>query len=117
MQLTISILWLAALPFSLGSTCTASGALSWPPVGFSPSPSAGGDCSDPNTSIVDCCASVAGNDPAALQACLTAGGLGPDTVTTEEKLKARSTLTCTSSETCYQYIDGSLLCLDESTGV
>ncbi|KAK4986628.1 hypothetical protein LTR50_005155 [Elasticomyces elasticus] len=47
---------------------------------------------------------------ACLQACLKNGGLR------KKQLKQRATLTCSSSETCFQYTDMSLLCLDMTTG-
>ncbi|KAE9368963.1 hypothetical protein N431DRAFT_486384 [Stipitochalara longipes BDJ] len=101
---------LVIIPFCTASTCNPSAALSWPPSSNS-SPGSGvpDACNNPNGSAVDCCAQVAGTDEKALQACLRNAGLG--------KLKTRAALSCTSRETCYQYTEGSLLCLDKNTGL
>lgn len=131
---------LATLPSVLATTCKTSGAKSWP-VGnnfagapFTSSTSAYGGAQD-----VAGCASYCKQDQACVTGCLdiimqgqcnavggsacdgldddagTGGGsnLADDFI---KKLKARATLDCTSDETCYEYTDGSLLCVDLNTG-
>ncbi|KAI9642717.1 hypothetical protein NHQ30_008448 [Ciborinia camelliae] len=145
MFLSISTVLLVALPFSLAqSICTTSNALSWAGSGTnsggssSGGSSSGGSPSDITSSTCsiicgtdatclqqcnsDTCAEQFGNDPKALQACYAAEQqgdcniLGGDACDEKRKLRARDTFTCLSGETCYEYTDGSLFCLNESTG-
>ncbi|KAJ8059550.1 hypothetical protein OCU04_011206 [Sclerotinia nivalis] len=138
MFLSTTAVLLAVLPFSLASsTCTTSNALSWATSGSTTSGSSGISSSD--CSIIcgtdafclqecnsDPCAEQFGNDSEALQACYEAeqqascnilGGSACDKKKKKKKREvADDTLTCLSSETCYEYTDGSLFCLDEATG-
>jgi hypothetical protein len=112
-------LWL--LPFTAAaSTCTSSGALTWPPVG---------DCSqtDKYGSIVQNCRACCLNDSNCFQTCAKAAGLRKrDTIGEQffgairekRELTTRAiTLSCVSLEGCYKYTDGSLLCLNLGTGM
>ncbi|KAF7855379.1 hypothetical protein EAF04_010122 [Stromatinia cepivora] len=130
---------LAVLPFSIASsTCTTSNALSW--AGGSSTTSGSSGISSSDCSIIcgtdafclqecnsDPCAEQFGNDSQALQACYDAeqqgscnilGGSACETKKKKKKKKKRTrdTLSCSSSETCYEYIDGSLFCLNKATG-
>jgi hypothetical protein len=54
----------------------------------------------------------------ALKTCQDIGETGEcNSVGCRRSLKKRATITCTSSETCYLYTDGTLLCLDLDTGM
>lgn len=67
------------------------------------------------------------NDQPCFTACLKAGGLGKRSVDSEMSLgvvpqarglgKRAVDLTCEVNEGCYQFTDGSLLCLSLGTGV
>lgn len=63
------------------------------------------------------------NDLTCFQACLKAAGLdkrdaGGDTIGEKRGLTSRAvTLNCVGTEGCYEFTDGSLLCLDLGTGM
>lgn len=130
MQLSKVAALAVLVPVTVASSCKASSALSWPPA-YTPGGgggSGGGSCkpASPTGSIVDACADCCGNDQDCLQACLKAAGLGRRGVEAEvvgrdggstPGLHARADLQCSDSEECYKYTDGSLLCLDLTTGM
>nr|OQO31638.1 hypothetical protein B0A51_00790 [Rachicladosporium sp. CCFEE 5018] len=86
------------------SSCTAAVALSWSIITDASTRGTSGCNGDAG------CLAIEG-DAACNSQVLISGG-------TCEKLRVRQTggLECTVSETCFQYTDGSLLCLDTSTG-
>lgn len=105
---------------SAAGTCTSSGALAWPPVG---------DCATPGKfdTLVQNCRACCLNDGPCFSACLKAGGLDRRSAASEPSLgvvpEARGLgqravdLTCVENEGCYQFTDGSLLCLSLGTGM
>jgi len=109
-----------AVSASAAGTCTSSDALSWPPVV---------DCAVPGKfdTIVQNCRACCMNDQPCFTACLKAGGLGRRSPASEMSLgvvpearglrKRAVDLTCAVNEGCYQFTDGSLLCLSLGTGV
>lgn len=129
MLLFIKTVLFAALPFSLAqSTCTTSNAVSWADRFIKPSGNLSG-CSKTCGADANClqqcnsdpCVGFE-NDPEALQACRAQeqlgdiGGGGGDIIGAKKRnLRLRDTLTCSSSETCYEN-NGFLFCLDPSTG-
>lgn len=120
-SLLASLLLSLSLPLltTAATTCTSSGALSWPPVG---------DCSTPSKfdTIVETCRACCLNDADCFQACLKAAGLGTrdamgpsdlGAIPNTRGLSGRAdTLSCDVNEGCYQFTDGSLLCLNLGTG-
>ncbi|KAJ8119097.1 hypothetical protein OPT61_g67 [Boeremia exigua] len=119
LQTTFSLaLFLSGLASAAG-TCTKSGSLSWPPVG---------DCATPGKfdTIVQNCRACCMNDAPCFQSCLKAGGLARRGAASETSLgvipevrglEKRIDLTCAVNEGCYQFTDGSLLCLSLGTGL
>jgi hypothetical protein len=126
-----TVIWLAILPFGLATDCTSSNAISWP---TSDDPSSSN--SNSGSSSDDPCSEVCGNDLTCLQVCLgiaaegecnsialidgsdcvSSGDDDPDDLI-KRRMKARTTLSCTSSESCFMYTDGSLLCINIDTGM
>ncbi|KAF7896540.1 hypothetical protein EAF00_006554 [Botryotinia globosa] len=122
---TITVLFVVS-PFSLAAstTCTTSNAISW----AESASTTGGTTNGSSGTSSDPCAEYA-NNPKALQVCYemqsqgecnAVGGsaCGGDDDNGEEELilKTRDTLSCYNDETCYEYTDGSLFCLNEETG-
>lgn len=138
MLLSITAIIVVVLPFSLAqSSCTLSNAVSWSSTGNSSSGSSGSSSSgssdacnlicEGNTICLqqcnsDPCAEKYADNPPALAACEEeaqqgeCNSVGGSACDGSRKLRSRAAFTCTSSETCYEYMDGSLFCLDESTG-
>ncbi|TGO63880.1 hypothetical protein BCON_0010g00460 [Botryotinia convoluta] len=127
MFLSIITVLFVVSPFSLAAsfTCSTSNAISWAESGSTTGGTTNGSS---GTSSSDPCAEYA-NNPKALQVCYemqsqgecnAVGGSacdGDDDDDEEEFiLRTRDTLSCYSDETCYEYTDGSLFCLDEETG-
>lgn len=130
MFLSIITLLFVVAPFNLvaSSTCTTSNAISWNESG---STTGGTTDGSSGSSSSDSCSDYE-DDPTALQACLeiqsqgecnavggsACGGDDYDDYDDYEDLilRKRDTLSCDSGETCYEYTDGSLFCLDEVTG-
>jgi hypothetical protein len=123
MQLILQTLSLSLflLPFTRAAgTCSSSGSLSWPPVG---------DCSVPSkwSTIGEICRACCLNDGDCFQTCVKSSGLrkrhpiGQDifgAIREKRELTSRVVaLTCDVNEGCYQYTDGSLLCLNLGTGM
>ncbi|TGO69806.1 hypothetical protein BELL_0754g00030 [Botrytis elliptica] len=107
------------------TTCTTSNAISWAESGSTTGGTTNGSS---GTSSSDPCAEYA-NNPKALQVCYemqsqgecnAVGGsaCGGDDDDDDDDLirRTRETLSCYSDETCYEYTDGSLFCLNEETG-
>ncbi|TGO14440.1 hypothetical protein BTUL_0053g00390 [Botrytis tulipae] len=126
MFLSIITVLFVVLPFSLAAstTCTTSNAISWAESGST----TGGTTNGSSGTSSDPCAEYA-NNPKALQVCYemqsqgecnAVGGsaCGGDDDDGEEELilRTRDTLSCYNDETCYEYTDGSLFCLNEETG-
>ncbi|RDW74952.1 hypothetical protein BP6252_06094 [Coleophoma cylindrospora] len=142
MLLSMTAVLFAVLPFSLAqSICTTSNASTWPPVGSSSGGSSSGGsssggsgdlaqacdliCAGDATCLKSCnsdpCAEQFPNDPTSLAACYKAQQLGDCNILGGSacdglKTRASTTFTCSSSQTCYVYTDGSLFCLNESSG-
>ncbi|THV52712.1 hypothetical protein BGAL_0071g00200 [Botrytis galanthina] len=127
MFLSIITVLFVVSPFSLAAstTCTTSNAISWAESGSTTGGTTNGSS---GTSSSDPCAEYA-NNPKALQVCYemqsqgecnAVGGsaCGGDDDDGEEELilRTRDTLSCYDDETCYEYTDGSLFCLNEETG-
>jgi hypothetical protein len=119
--LTALSLSLSLLPFTAAAgTCSASGALSWPPVG---------DCSVPSKfgTAVQSCRACCMNDADCFQVCIKSSGLRKrDTIGEQfvgavgekRELTDRAVaLNCAVNEGCYKFTDGSLLCLNLGTGM
>ncbi|KAH9207195.1 hypothetical protein DL95DRAFT_415862 [Leptodontidium sp. 2 PMI_412] len=146
MLFTKSAVLLAILDFTAATTCTVAGAKSWPAnndfgTNFGGGSGGGGDVYGGAQSVSDC-AAFCKQDQACVTGCLdlimagqcnSVGGSacddGTDIVTNSDdpsdgliKLRKRNTfnkratLDCSSSETCYQYTDDSLLCVDMTDG-
>ncbi|RDW85877.1 hypothetical protein BP5796_04202 [Coleophoma crateriformis] len=145
MLLSMTAVLLAVLPFSLAqSTCTTSNAITWPPsssssgsggssTGSGGSSAGSGDlaqacdliCAGDATCLKSCnsdpCAEQYPNDAAGLAACYKIQQQGDCNILGGSacgKLKTRAAtkFTCSSSQTCYVYTDGSLFCLNPSSG-
>ncbi|TGO38627.1 hypothetical protein BHYA_0071g00380 [Botrytis hyacinthi] len=127
MFLSIITVLFVVSPFSLAAstTCTTSNAISWAEIGSTTGGTTNGSS---GTSSSDPCAEYA-NNPKALQVCYemqsqgecnavggSACGGGDDDGEEELILRTRDTLSCNEDETCYEYTDGSLFCLNEKTG-
>ncbi|KAM0156109.1 hypothetical protein ACHAPG_005457 [Botrytis cinerea] len=134
----ITLLFVVA-PFNLvaSSTCTTSNAISWVESGSTTGGTTDGSSGSSGSSSSNSCSEYA-DDPTALQACLeiqsqgecnavggsACGGDDYDDYEDYEDyddyedliLRKRDTLSCNSGETCYEYTDGSLFCLNEATG-
>ncbi|KAF7946149.1 hypothetical protein EAE96_009152 [Botrytis aclada] len=127
MFLSIITVLFVVSPFSLAAstTCRTSNAISWAESG---STTGGTTNSSSGTSSSDPCAEFA-NNPQALQVCYemqsqgecnavggSACGGGDDNDEEDLILRTSDTLSCYSDQTCYEYTDGSLFCLNEETG-
>ncbi|KAI9053391.1 hypothetical protein LZ554_002350 [Drepanopeziza brunnea f. sp. 'monogermtubi'] len=138
---------LAVLPAVWAFTCMPSGAESWPAGNdFSDAPFAASNSAYGGAQDVAGCASYCQQDQACVTACLdlimqgqcnAVGGSAcddglddgtgtgsmssnpvDDLIKRSKVRAARSTtLDCASGETCYEYTDGSLLCVDLDTGL
>ncbi|KAG4442779.1 hypothetical protein IFR05_001725 [Cadophora sp. M221] len=144
MLFTKTAVLLAILDLTAATACTVAGAKSWPSnndFGTNFGSGKGGDIYGGAQSVSDC-ANFCKQDQACVTGCLdlimagqcnSVGGSacddGTDTVTNSDdpsdgliKLRKRNTfnkratLDCSSSETCYQYTDDSLLCVDLTDG-
>ena len=121
------------LPFSVAISCTDSSAFAWPLTDDSSSSGSGG-----SGSSIGSCSSKCGNSISCVQNCLSfehqsncnilGGSACTDTSSSGSigggdddddggLIKERDTLDCDSDETCFAYKDGTLLCLDISTGM
>ncbi|KAH6653389.1 hypothetical protein BKA67DRAFT_319351 [Truncatella angustata] len=101
---TATCLWLTLVPSTLAIGCIPSTAIAWPTS--SGSSGSGSGSGSPG----DTCSELCGNNPGCLELCEgTPGRMG-------RKLKTRASLSCTSSESCFMYTDGTLLCVDTDTG-
>lgn len=122
MYIQIPSLMLAALPIALATTCTTSTSKSWPAnndfssAGFTGGGAFGG------AQDVQGCADFCKQDQDCVTKCLAlimqgqCNAVGGSACDKTRKGK-RDTLDCTSDETCYQYTDGSLLCLSLKSGL
>jgi hypothetical protein len=129
MRLSKTTVLFAILPFGIATSCTDSNAKAW---------LANNDFSDvkPGSSSVgdslsDVCANTCGNNSTCITTCLAedlagqcaALGCSDDDDSDDldslikKSIEPRATMSCTSSESCYTYTDGSLLCLNLSNGV
>jgi hypothetical protein len=98
-------IWLAILPFCIATACTSSNAIAWP---------TSDDFSNNNSnfgSSGDACPGLCGNRIDCLDLCYG----NPSMIGRE--IKERTTLSCTGSETCFSYTDGSFACIDLNTGM
>ncbi|TEY68119.1 hypothetical protein BOTCAL_0122g00210 [Botryotinia calthae] len=133
MFLSIITLLFVVSPFNLvaSSTCTTSNAISWAESGSTTGGTTNGSSGSSDSSSSNPCSEYA-DDPTALQACYemqsqgecnAVGGSACDGEDYSDYddyedliLRKRDTLSCYSDETCYEYTDGSLFCLNEVTG-
>lgn len=120
---------LALVPFTVATTCSKSTSEPW--SNYRPSGSVTNPltafcasiCSGDASCLANCnddpCKDKCGEDPTCYQSCAEIAQEGQcNSVGCPggERLKKRVIpLDCTDSETCYQFTDGSFLCLDPST--
>lgn len=129
MQLLSLTVLLAILPSCLATACTDSTAEVYTIPGSDSGGSGGGSSGGGSSS--DPCATQCGNDVACYQSCaaiiaegecnalalIDGGECTAEDDGLTKKMKARSTLDCSSSETCYT-LDGTYLaCLNVDTGM
>ncbi|PBP23978.1 hypothetical protein BUE80_DR005202 [Diplocarpon rosae] len=139
MLFAVTAIVLAILPFGMATSCTISGAEEWPTNSdFTGAPFLSNSGAFGGAQDVAGCASYCKQDQSCVTQCLAlimqgqcnaVGGSACDESTGVgssipnpaddfiKKSRKRTTLDCTSSETCFQYTDGSLLCVDLGTGL
>ncbi|KAI6712169.1 hypothetical protein PZA11_000649 [Diplocarpon coronariae] len=132
-------IFFAILPLGIATSCTTSGAEEWPANNdFTGAPFLGNTGAFGGAQDVAGCASYCKQDQSCVTKCLAlimqgqcnavGGSACEDSTGTGssisnpaddfiKKFRRRAVLDCTGSETCYQYNDGSLLCVDLGTGL
>ncbi|PBP25817.1 hypothetical protein BUE80_DR003316 [Diplocarpon rosae] len=135
----VTAIVLAILPFGIATSCAVSGADEWPTNNdFTGAPFLSNSGAFEGAQDVASCASYCKQDQSCVTRCLAlimqgqcnaVGGSACDESTGAgssipnpaddfiKKSRKRNTLDCNSSETCFRYTDGSLLCVDLGTGL
>jgi len=111
MKLSSAAIALALVSSSQAAVCNSANAKDWPIVLL------------PTDTAVQTCHKACVNEiimvskqSSCVQKCLALAGIGESNSAKRDVQRRATTLTCTSKETCYFYVDG-YLCLDPNTGL